>query len=362
MILDVAEIEQELRDNALSIGRQCLPGAREEGGYLKAGDVMGSPGDSLVLYLKGTKAGTWRDYAGTDYGDMLDLIEKSQGCANKGQAVAIAKEWLGKRDDWSGGRNTPIDEAERARRAEYLRQQKEARAQAEQNEKMLRIRRAKALYLESDARPIAGTPAEAYLLGRGRIPGPAGSWPNALRYHGEVYNKEERVKLPAMLAPVYFANGDQVATHRTWLQPCPRRGWTKLDVKEPRKVLGPSWGGFIPINKGASGKSMANMPPEEPVYMAEGIEKCLAVRELRPQFRIIAGISVGNMGAIVLPPACRKLVMVCDRDEKPTAIDALERSMAQQQARGLDVRLVMPPEPFKDFDEWLDAARQGKAA
>jgi hypothetical protein len=38
----VAEIEHELRANALEVARRCLPGGREEGGYFAAGDLSGA--------------------------------------------------------------------------------------------------------------------------------------------------------------------------------------------------------------------------------------------------------------------------------------------------------------------------------
>ena len=165
-----------------------------------------------------------------------------------------------------------------------------------------------------------------------------------------------------MIAPLYLADGSHVATHRIYLQPCPRRGWTKLDVAKPKKVLGAAWGAFGPINKGASGKSMANMPADEPVYVTEGIEDAIVVRMARPEARIICAVSLGNIGAIVLPARARRLVIVADRDEKVAAIDALERSIAQQQARGMDVRLIMPPADYKDLNDWLNGARKGAAA
>ena len=71
------------------------------------------------------------------------------------------------------------------------------------------------------------------------------------------------------------------------------------------------------------------------------------------RWRIVAAISLANMGGIVLPPAARKLVLVCDRDTKPKAQEALERAIARQQARGLDVQLVLPPPPHKDMNDWL---------
>lgn len=351
-LLSVSEIEQRLRDNALEVARQCIPNGKLEGNYYLAGDVMGGPGDSLVVNLKGQHTGKWRHYAGTDSGDMLDLIEKSQGCSGKAGAVAIAKQWLGIQDEWSA-RGAKPDPAEQARRAAELAKAKAERQRQDAEERQAKIRGARSLYLSGDAKGVSGTPVEQYLQGRGLDVGSLGRWPGALRFHPEVWNADERCKVPAMLAPVYLHDGLHVATHRTWLQPDKRRGWVKLDSKCPKKVLGPMWGGLIPINKGTSGKSMRAMPEDEPVYMTEGIEDALVVRMVRPEARIVCAISLGNVGAVVLPPQAKRLVIVADRDEKEAAIEALERSIAAQQARGLHVRLVMPPVGFKDLNAWL---------
>lgn len=354
-MISVAEIEQRLRDNAESIGRELLTGAHKEGAYLKAGSIMGEPGNSLVLNLQGERQGCWRDYAGTDSGDMLDLIGLTQGL-DKGGAVAWAKDRLGIVDTWSPQGAKP-DMAMLAARAEELRIMAAARQAKAAEEKAAKIRGAKSLYLSPGSRPIAGTPAEAYLRGRSIDGG--SRWPGSLRFNAEVCNADERCKIPAMLAPIFLANGAQVAVHRTYLQASPRGGWAKISGKNAKKVLGPMWGGFVPINKGASGKAMAKMPEDEPVYMTEGIEDALCVRMLRPEFRIVAAVSLGNIGAIVLPPAARRIVIVADRDENTDAQDALERSIAGQQARGLDVRLVMPPEGIKDLNDWLRANLRG---
>ena len=118
----------------------------------------------------------------------------------------------------------------------------------------------------------------------------------------------------------------------------------------------------MPIHKGRSGVSMAQMAEGEPVYVTEGIEDAIAVRMAKPEARIVAAISLPNIGAILLPPAARRLVVVADRDDKAEAQDALERAIAQQQARGLEVSLVMPPPGFKDVNDWLRGQGAGVAA
>lgn len=357
-LVSVAEIEQKLRDNAESIGKELLPGAHKEGAYLKARDVTGAPGDNLVMYLHGSKKGTWRDYAGTDYGDMLDLIRATQGLDIKG-AVSWAKDRLGIVDAWSPA-TVRADPEAMARKAAELAAMQRAREEEAAAAREVRVRRARGLY--HSGRAIAGTPAAAYLTGRAITLNDGQSWPGCLRYHPEVWCADERVKVPAMLAPIYTADGQLLAVHRTYLQICRQRGWTKIDSRNAKKVLGAMWGGFVPIAKGASGKSMRHMPEAEPVYITEGIEDALVVRMVKPELRVIAAVSLGNIGAIVLPENARRIVIVADRDEKPKAQEALERSIAQQQARGMDVRLVMPPAPFKDVNDWLRGVGRSEVA
>lgn len=361
-MISVGELEARLRLHVEELVTKLLPGARREGNYCKVGSVQGEEGASLVIYLAGERRGRWQDFAGTDHGDMLDLIEASQRLAGKGEAVAWAKRWLGIADDWRRERAPSPDQ--RRALAEATRQKTAARLERELEERAGKIRGAKALYLGPGAVPIEGTPAEAYL--RNRLlepvavrPGDAHTtWPGVLRFHPAAWHGREQRKIPAMLAAAYLPNGMQVATHRTFLQNCPRRGWTKIDSDQAKLVLGPIGGGFIPINKGASGKSMQHIGEDEPIYCSEGIENALAVRMKMPHVRIIAAYSVGNIGAIVLPPAAKRLVIVCDRDENEKAQLALEQSIARQQARGVRVQICIPPVGIKDFNDWLILEKQ----
>lgn len=359
-MISVADIEDRLRAQCEDLVRHILPAARKEGPYLKVGSIYGEAGSSLVIYTQGHRRGRWTDFAADTYGDMLDLIGAVMNLTEKRAAVAFAKQWLGIVDNWSPADAVRPSPAEMERRAAEARARAEAQQKAEAETRAAKIRGAVALYLRGGP-SIKGTPAEYYLQGRGLSHAGLSDWPRVLRYSAEIWNREQQLKIPAMLAAVYLADGTHIATHRTYLQNCPQRGWTKIDSANAKMVLGPSWGGFIPINKGASGKSMRAMPEGEPVYMAEGIEDCLVIRALKPEARIIAGINLGNMGAIVLPAQARNLIIVADRDDMQAEVDKLERVIAQQQARGLNVSIVMPPKGVKDMNDWLKA-QKGMAA
>ncbi len=354
-MIEVREIAELINDQAESLARELLPNGYKAGNkWMASGIADTGRSASLYVHLSGPAIGHWRDMgncpAGEDKGDMLDLIRLTRGLDARG-AIEEAKRRLGIHDEWSPGEARRPDPAEQARRAAAAQERHAAREAALAEERAAKARGAVHLYLKGAA--VAGTPAEAYLTGRGLHCGISGKWPGALRFHSEVWFGPERVKLPAMLAPIYCAAGRQIGTHRTFLQRCPRRGWTKIDSASAKMVLGNMWGGFVPINKGAGGKAMAAMAEGEPVYITEGIEDALVVRMMRPEARIVAAISLANMGGIVLPAAARRLVLVCDRDDKVEAQDALARSIAQQQARGLQVELVLPPEPYKDMNDWL---------
>lgn len=353
--LDVREIEQMLRGRAEELAWELLPNARRDGHFLCVGSISGEAGNSLKFNISGANRGMWTDFSapgagGTKYqgGDCLHLIRLVLFAGEMVAAIKWARSWLG------------IDHLDPGRLATA---RLDARAAAEKSaveDKQLReTKRRRAVSLWMGSKPIAGTPAEAYLRGRGIDLSVLGKWPGSLRFHAEVWNREQSLKIPAMVSAMFTPDGAHVATHRTYLQYCQRRGWTKLDSPNAKMVLGACGGSFIPLRKGVSGKSMSDMPEGEAVHITEGIEDALTVAMAKPDCRIVAGYSLPNIGGIVFPPSTGSLVLLCDRDASgSTAVDALERVIAKQQARGVQVRFVMPPAGVKDFNEWLQTGAQ----
>ncbi len=360
-MISTAEICERLnKEQAEILARELLPnGHRSANNWMASGIADTGKSHSLYVVLSGEKCGHWRDMgsarSGEDRGDMLDLLRLCLGLANAGAAVAEAKRRLGIEDKWTPSA-ARADPAELARRAAEAQDRAAARDAAHAAERQAKGRQARKLWLSGIG--IAGTPAEFY-LGARELDG-AGAWPGVLRYQAQTWCSELARKTTAMLAAIYRADGALIGCHRTYLALDSARGWRKLDSPNAKMVMGNMWGGFIPIHAGTSGKPMAAMPPDEPVYVTEGIEDAIGVRMMRPEARIIAAIALGNIGAILLPPSAKRLVIVCDRDENATALDQLERSIAQQQARGLEVALIMPPveaggRKIKDINDWICA-------
>lgn len=372
-MLSVGEIAERINARARELAQELLPnGYASQGGdkwmFSGIADKKGSA--SAYVHLAGPKIGKWFDMGnsapGEDKGDMLDLLQLRLGLVDKRAAIEEAKARLGISDEWKPGKPAKLPPEELARRAAEAQARADARDAEYAADRAKGAKRARALFLGGV--PIAGTPPEAYLLGRSIE---AEEWPGSLRFRPDVWYQDDNGKMavPAMLAAILQADGTQIGTHRTYLQMDPAKGWTKLAVPKPKKVQGNMWGGFIPINKGSSGKSMSAAPADEPIYVTEGIEDALVVRMMKPEARIISAISLGNIGAIVLPPAPnggqRRLVIVADRDVNAKAQEQLEKSIGQQQARGLDVRMVPMPEefdgePIKDINDWLVAWKKSR--
>ena len=358
MVIAVSDIADRLNQKARTLAAELLPNGHKAGNYWMASGIDDTGHSaSLAVNLTGARIGHWVDHgnarAGEDKGDMLDLVRLKQCGGDVKRAVDWAKAHLGIEDDFKpDSRPKPSREEQQARVAEARARLEEREAQFEQ-ERSVKAKRAKALFLGGG--PIAGSPVELYLENRGirrvAVDGEL-TWPGSLRYEPECWCRPVGAKVPAMLAGIFDAQGSQIGTHRTFLQRDRRRGWTKIDSPNAKMVLGNVRGGFVPIHKGSSGKSMREMREGEAVYVTEGLEDALTVRMHLPGARIVCGISLGNIGSIVLPERAGELVIVADRDSNPKAQDTLERSIAAQQARGMAVKLVFPPEGIKDMNDW----------
>jgi hypothetical protein len=173
--------------------------------------------------------------------------------------------------------------------------------------------------------------------------------PGSLKFQAQCYCAETQSKLPAMVAAVVNLEGRHIATHRTYLRPtararrrCSRRRRRSANIKAGSSRL---W-------KGEHDCPMGELPPGTPIYVSEGIEDGLSVALARPSLRVIAAISLSNLGALELPPQC-PIYILGQRDEKMRAIEAFASAVAKLQDKGHDVFLIYPPQGVKDYNELL---------
>lgn len=330
---------------------------------------------SFCVTLTGPDAGRWVDFATHPRGgDILDLIGLSLSLEPV-DAIREARAFL--------GLDTESPELRRAREAAAAkaRARREADELAEKARIIKRQKAAQGLWLSAQER-IAGTPVEAYLRGRGIDLARLGWQPRAIRYHPEcLYFREEEVvdpesgeittrrlpplKVPAMVTAI-VRGSTHVGTHRTYLGIDPATGrWAKARLPDAKKVLGDMMGGSIRLGngtgpRGGRGPSLSQCPPGTRVYVAEGIETALSALMLRPGVRMLAAVSLANMGEIDLPEAVTEVVLIPDGDEGAQAQEAFARAVARHAERGRLVR-VLPPVAGQDFNDRLQAALAAEA-
>ncbi|MEA3053541.1 MAG: hypothetical protein QOG72_2444 [Sphingomonadales bacterium] len=351
-MISVGEIEDLLKGRAENLCFELFPNGRREGrDRFRIGSLAGEAGQSLWVEIGGGKCGNWRDgaggtVAGRDRGDLLWLVACALFGGDLGQAVAWAKSWL------------QLDDQDPARLERHRIEAKaagEARArQAAEGDRRARASARKRWHMGV---PIPGTPVEIYLASRGICLRALGRAPGALRFNPEVQYGfgDGAARMPAMLAAVTALDGEHVATHRTWLAP---DGSDKaaappgVEGFKPKKVLGRFEGAHIPLWKGACGSMpLRDVPEGTDIWVSEGIEDGLTAACADPSLRVIAGISVSNIGTLELPPKIGALVILAQNDPPGSdAEKALGRAIAAQRARGVRVKVARPPRDVKDVN------------
>lgn len=334
------ELAEQLRPYADAIGREMLRGAVRKGHGLRCDSMHGGEGDAFVLNIGGQMRGRWFDFREDRGGDLLDLVAECRFGGNIGDAALWAKERL--------GIATGVTPAERPMAPPPAPPPEEDQAE-------IARRHARAMRAYLEARPIAGTPVELYLQGRGIDLRALGRFPRAIGFHPRLWHDFHRCDLPAMVAAIHNAAGEQIGTHRTYLMQRDGR-WKKIP-QDAKMMLGASKGGCIRLWRGASMKPLKDAPAGDTVAMAEGIETALSVVVACPELRVLAAGSSGLMHSIDLPPAIETVILCTDHDVKERARINTEKSLgkaiARFQAEGRDVRVARPAVPGADWNDVL---------
>jgi len=252
-----AAVSVLLAERIISLAPELLPqGRRHQRRYWRAGSLAGEPGQSLCVILEGAARGRWRDYAGGDWGDALDLVAQTRCGGDLAQAWRWGLGWLGL--DAAGFDPAAVQRLEHQAAARRARQ--EAMAARDQTR---RRNDARALWLA--ARPLAeGDIVDRYLADRGLELARLERRPGVLRAHPGVWCAEAQAAFPAMLAAITDADGRQIATHCTWLHDTNPENLISLDaprvekapVAAPKKTFGSyqGKGALIRLNRGADNR------------------------------------------------------------------------------------------------------------
>lgn len=333
---DLDDIVAALADRIDSLVAKLLPKATKEGHEYRIGSVAGEEGRSMWICRSGAKQGEWYDFGASIGGDPLHLVAH---VLFHGRVLPDALRWA---RAWLGIDALDPDSLRTYRQHAADRN----RAVAEEDER----NRAAAFRIYMEGRPILGTPAAAYLAGRGINVASLTRDMQSLRFHPALWNVESQRKWPALIGAITLESR-VVAVHRTWLQVKPGAGVVKAPLKENKMTLGRYAGGAIRLWRGDGARPLRRCQPGEWIMLSEGIEDGLTGVQNAPEYRTWAAVSLANMGNIQLPENIAGVLILAQNDKEPDAIRALDRAIVNFQRQGKRVRLAEPPADVKDVND-----------
>lgn len=344
---ELDEIKALLAARSLDLAQRLAPGGRRNGRYYKALSPLRPDGSvgSFWVTVSGPLAGTWKDAATGQFGDLLALAARVHGTDFRG-ALAWARDELGL------SRMDETRRREMAAQAQRLLAERAQQAAAASAADAGQRKRALACVLAARQQPWAMSPADLYLRGRGidfgflgRRPSMLGWLPPDTTWSRHV---ETGTRCPVMVAAILDDGGHVIAHHRTFLQRCARHGWDKIDAKPPRKVwpAGIS-GGVIRLWRGSSAMSVGEAAAaglREALVLCEGVEDGLSIAMGRPDLRIWAAVSLGNIAHVRVPECIDEVIVAADNDwGKPQAQRQLQFGIDALLAQGVQVSVARSP-------------------
>jgi hypothetical protein len=341
--VDLDTLKQMLVDRIEEWLPHVLDDVRMEGNDLRG---LASDGTVIKVCVRGPKRGTvldtseiWSRRPGRRGGSLLNLlIAEAGGSMSEGRREAEALLGLTNADVIP---RSPAEREERRRSAQEAahRRQAEAANLAQRN-------RALAQREYAQAEPVSGSPAEAYLDGRGVPAAPMLKFAFVQRRGSDALRG---LVAPALLAPIRDTRSDEhVATQYIYITE--RDGGWRKSLDSPAKiVLGRYTGGVIVLSQGALAAKN--------VLVAEGIEDALTASLLLPHHGVLAAICADNLAAVALPPHARVVVLVRQRDGANAGVRRTrETAIRRWLDEGRRVEVLDPPRGAKDINEaWQTA-------
>lgn len=189
-----------------------------------------------------------------------------------------------------------------------------------------------------EAKPAAGTIAERYLREVRNITGPI---PGNFCFHPNVWHKEAKRELPALIAPIMGLDQSLTrvnAVHVTFLDD---KTAEKTSAKPQKKMFGSAKGSAVWL--GEFGNHM---------LCAEGIEKGLACQHAT-NIPTAVGLSSTLLPSIVWPRGTQKVTLCADPNG--AGEHAIARAAEAWAKDGIELFVCYPPTPGQDWDECAEA-------
>lgn len=352
---DIPELKALLQARIGDLVRELTPDGKLTHGYWMARNPTRADAHAgsfwVIVARPGKSPGAWRDEATGDKGDIIDLIAYCCG-GDRGAALKWARGWLN---------FEAMPPAERRQAREHQVQARVAREQQAAELLATNRRRAKACYIEAKQGKLIGSVVDRYLRGRGIDLRELARLPGALGCVARMRHTESNSFWPVMVAAMTGPDGTVWAVHRTFLA---ADGSGKAPVVPARKIWPSFAGAVIKIARGETGMPDAEAARHgliDTLVICEGVEDGLSIALARPDLRVWAAGSLGNLAHVLLPSCCERVIVAADNDwGKPQALAQLDRALAALHAQHVPVRVARSP-IGKDFNDAIQPAATGHA-
>lgn len=196
-------------------------------------------------------------------------------------------------------------------------------------------RRARALRIWGEARPLPGTIGEHYLRARaieGELPGP-----DVLRFHPHMTSLEDRERRPALVTALVNGEGALEGIQVTLLT---AHGAAKAPLATPRRTIGRLMGHYVRIDA-----------PSDTLVVAEGLETALSARRALGA-GAWAFLSAENLARFEPPPVIDRLIIAADHDEAGLAAAARLKGRVEP---SIACEIALAPNGYPDWNDWARA-------
>ena len=321
--IDYKEVRDHLSVNIEGYARSLL--GNETKSLSNAREMVWDQKGSKISLNRRT--GQWQDFKSGEKGDLIGLTSYVKG-GEKHDAYSYAAAYLGlKEDNRVALDQNLLKEKIEAKQAETerLEQEKLAKGQA-QVDKFVTL-----------SQPIKGSLAERYLRDHRGIK--TAELGNDLRFLP--VSKKDQVYKPGLIALARNKDGKVTACQVTYLDP--KTADKATDIKVNKRTFGKISGSFVELQKGFD---------QDKVYIAEGVETALSLKEAGIKGHIVAGLGVHNLDKA--EHLGKDIVIVGDNDgpNSPTQ-KRLDQMIQSYREKSVKVELVQPSQEGQDFNDVL---------
>jgi len=293
---------------------------------------FGSKG-SILFNIAEPREGQWHDFETGEKGNIFKLVQREKNLTFK-EAVSYLANVLNVKAD------SNIISSLKASS-----QPKDQNSIEETKERASRLNAVLEIYMKS--KPLKGTIAETYLRKERKITGPLAP---DLRYIPKgitfMYRGERKtISHHSFAAFGKNEEGRLSSVQLTKLNDQGQRAFTLEGQKFNKIQYGLSKGSFVLLQEGQN---------TDRVFMAEGLETALSIKEANVKGKIIASLGIHNIANYQGPE--KEIILCADNDahkQDSRTNEIIEKTKDHFKNQGKSVSIIKPTHPGDDFNDVL---------